>query len=77
MVARFSSCVDNIIGVDQPEPLKFSYRNTVRESFPSLLDEELDMLLKFLDSMLQIDPDRRSTAPDLLRNPWLLNENGI
>lgn len=61
------------IADNQPKPLEFDYRDTVREALPSLMEgRELDVLLDFLDHMLQMDSHLRATATDLLKHPWLL-----
>lgn len=59
----------------QPKPLEFDYRDTVREALPSLEGRELDVLLDFLDHMLQMDSRLCATPTDLLTHPWLLQED--
>lgn len=47
------------------------HRRRLREDFEFMPSAALDLL----DQMLELDPDRRITADDALKSPWLRNVN--
>lgn len=49
-------------------PKKF-YKRCVRENFAFMPAQALTLL----DRMLELDPDKRITAEDALKSPWLKN----
>jgi hypothetical protein len=61
----------DIIGDNPPKPFEFDYKDYIRKKFPALSADKLEMLLSFLDCMLQMDPERRETPTVLLSMPWL------
>ena len=51
-------------------PYDFSFESAINE----IQSEERDMFLKFVKRMVRWQPEERSTAKELVEDPWLYTE---
>lgn len=67
--------IHNIDKLKNPDIVRQDFN--LENSITKIDGENKKMFLKFVDRMLQWDPEERSTAGELLDDPWLKGESEL